>query len=175
FTQGSTSGAYAYNGDGLRTSKTINGTATNFTWDVADGLPLVLTDGSNAYVYGPDGRPLEQINGSSAVFFHQDQLGSTRALTDATGTVVATYSYDNYGNTTGTTGTATTPLQFAGQYHDNESGLYYLRARYYDPTTAQFLSKDPLAALTRDPYTYTDGNPLNLTDPTGLYPGQSIV
>src|SRR5205807_9140233 len=111
FTQGSTSTTYAYNGDGLRTSKTVNGTTTNFMWDVADGLPLVLTDGSNAYVYGPDGRPLEQINGSSAVFFHQDQLGSTRALTDATGTVVATYSYDNYGNTTGTTGTATTPLQ----------------------------------------------------------------
>lgn len=48
-----------------------------------------------------------------------------------------------------------------------DSGLYYLRARYYDPTTAQFLSRDPMVATTRSPYAYVGGNPLNATDPSG--------
>ena len=52
---------------------------------------------------------------------------------------------------------------------DSESGLYYLRARYYDPTTAQLISRDPAVAMTMSPYGYTGGNPVNRTDPSGLY------
>jgi RHS repeat-associated protein len=62
-----------------------------------------------------------------------------------------------------------TALQYAGQYTDAESGLQYERARYYDPTTGQFLSRDPMGAITRESYGYVHGNPLNLVDPTGLY------
>ncbi len=51
---------------------------------------------------------------------------------------------------------------------DRESALYYLRARYYDPSTAQFLSRDPMVSRTMSPYAYVAGNPLNATDPTGL-------
>jgi RHS repeat-associated protein len=65
----------------------------------------------------------------------------------------------------------TTNLGFAGEYTDSESGLIYLRARYYDPTTGQFLSRDPLASITRQAYGYARGNPLGLTDPSGLSPG----
>jgi RHS repeat-associated protein len=56
---------------------------------------------------------------------------------------------------------------YAGQYRDDESNLYYLRARYYDPTTGQFLTVDPAVSLTRSPYAYAAGNPLNFTDPSG--------
>ncbi|GAC1541210.1 MAG: hypothetical protein NVS3B12_28620 [Acidimicrobiales bacterium] len=56
----------------------------------------------------------------------------------------------------------------SGQYTDAETGLIYLRARYYDPATAQFLSRDPLTAMTGAPYSYAADNPLNNTDPTGL-------
>jgi RHS repeat-associated protein len=62
----------------------------------------------------------------------------------------------------------TNPFMFAGQYFDSDSGLYYLRARYYDPSTGQFLSRDPLVDLTREPYGYVHDNPLNFTDPSGL-------
>jgi RHS repeat-associated protein len=54
---------------------------------------------------------------------------------------------------------------FPGQYTDTESGLQYLRARYYDPTTSAFLTRDPIEAQTQNPYGYVNGNPLNLTDP----------
>ena len=165
------SAAYAYNGDGLRMQKTLSSSAPSayYTWDVSGSLPLLLQDGTNTYVYGPNGLPVEQVStsGSVVTYLHHDQLGSTRALTDATGAVVGTYTFDAYGNTVLHSGSTTTPLVYAGQYQDAESGLYYLRARYYDPTSAQFLSRDPVTATTRSPYGYVYGNPLNRTDPSG--------
>jgi RHS repeat-associated protein len=82
---------------------------------------------------------------------------------------VATYSYGAYGTISNTTGTVTNPFQYAGQYTDAESGLIYLRARYYDLTTGQFLSRDPLSAQTREPYGYAHGDPLNAVDPSGQF------
>jgi RHS repeat-associated protein len=106
----------------------------------------------------------------TTIWYHHDQLGSVRLLTDSAGAPCATYTFDPYGNIAGTTPTeqVTNPFQFAGEYRDAESGLYYLRARYYDPGTGQFLSRDPLVATTREPYAYVGDNPLNLTDPSGL-------
>jgi RHS repeat-associated protein len=102
-------------------------------------------------------------------------LGSTRGLADSTGTLVGTFSYDAYGNLTSSTGTATTPFGYAGQYTDSESGLQYLRARYYDPQTAQFLTVDPLVGLTQQPYGYSGNNPTNASDPSGLATGGLCV
>ena len=166
---GSVTTTYTYDGSGLRMKKTVGGTTSIFAWDYSQGLPLLLTDGSTLYVYGLGGSPIEQVDSQGHVLYlHADQLGSTRVLTDSTGTVVGTYSYDAYGNTTAKTGTATTAFQFAGEYLDGETGTYYLRARYYDPGTGQFLSREPLAFLTRTPYGFVDGNPLNSIDPSGL-------
>ena len=126
----------------------MGSTTSTFTWDVSTSVPRVLDDGANQYVYGPDGLPLEQVDAKgNAQFFMTDQLGSTRALLDGKGAVAATYAYDAYGRTTKHTGAATTALQFASGWLDAESGFYYLINRYYDPTTAQFLSVDP--AFTR--------------------------
>jgi RHS repeat-associated protein len=160
---------YAYNGDGLRMSKTGSGTTSPFVWDVAAAVPLLIKDGATAYVYGPGGLPLEQINGSTVLWLHHDQLGSTRALTDLNGTVVQTYAYDPYGKLSASSGTVANPFQFAGQYTDAESGLQYLRARYYDSATGQFLARDPITAMTRQPYAYVYGNPLNAIDPSGHF------
>ena len=160
--------SYSYDGDGLRTSKTVAGTTTQFAWDESGTLPLLLQDGSTYYIYGPDGQPIEQITGSTPTYLLADQQGSTRLLTDTGGNVVGTYSYDPWGNVTSHTGSATTNLQYDEQYTDAETGYQYLRARYYDPTTGQFLTRDPLAALTRSAYGYTADDPLDAVDPTGL-------
>jgi RHS repeat-associated protein len=163
--------SYAYDGDGIRSAKTVSGVTSAFSWDVAEGLPKLLVDGTTNYVYGPGGLLLEQVAGSTVYYFHNDQLGSARVLTDSAGTVAATYTYDNYGKLTASTGSVPNPFGYAGEYVDGESGFQYLRARQYDPATGQFLNRDPMEAVTREAYAYARANPLNATDPTGLMPG----
>jgi RHS repeat-associated protein len=161
--------ALAYDGSGLLASKTTGLTTHHLAWDASSESPLLLSDGQRSYVYGPNGLPVEQINAEEEpTYLHHDQLGSTRLLTSSTGTTSAAFSYAPYGGLEGTTGTATTPLGFAGQYTDAETGLQYLRARFYDPGTAQFLSRDPVEGLTRQPYSYGLDNPMNQVDPSGL-------
>ncbi len=164
------SDTYAYDGNGLRASQTVSGSTTYMVWGLGEGSPSLLGDGTNSYVYGPEGQPIEQINSSQGkvLYFHHDQQGSTRLLTGSTGKAEATFTYGPYGALTGSTGTATTPLGYDGQYTISDTGLIYLRARTYDPATAQFLSVDPAEALTRAPYGYAQKNPLTFGDPSGL-------
>ncbi len=160
--------SYAYNGEGLRTSQTISSTTSYFAWDVAEGLPLILSDGTNSYIYGPGGIPVEQINGSETpTYLHHDQQGSTRLLTGSAGTVEGKCTYGAYGTPT-CEGAATTPFGYDAQYTSADTGLIYLRKRTYDPATAQFLMIDPDVGLTRAPYNYALDNPLNFSDPNGL-------
>ena len=163
-----TTATYAYSGDGLRMSKTVSGTTTAFAWDQSGTLPLLIADGSDYYIYGPGGQAIEKITGTTVTYLHADQQGSTRLLTDATGKVVGTYTYDPYGKVTNHTGTASTPLQYDGQYTDAETGFQYLRVRYYDPSTGVFVTVDPAVAMTLAPYSYAADNPLNALDPSGL-------
>jgi RHS repeat-associated protein len=94
-------------------------------------------------------------------------------LTNEDGDTAGTYQFDAYGNTTLHTGT-TTPMQYAGQYKDEESNLYWMRARYYDPTTGQFLSRDPLTITTGHPYAYVENDPVGGIDAAGLRRGPSL-
>ena len=166
--------AYTYDGDNLRASQTKAGKTSYMAWDAAEGLPLPISDGTNSYVYGPEGLPVEQINGESKVLYlHHDQQGSTRMLTGSSGKAEGTMTYDPYGNTTGTTGSVATPLGYDAQYVSGDTGLIYLRARTYDPKTAQFLSVDSLEAFTRAPYSYASDNPVNYRDRRGTE-GESI-
>jgi RHS repeat-associated protein len=161
--------SYAYDGDGLRASRTSGSVTQHFAWGRFGGTPLLLTDGSTSYVYDDGGQPVEQIDASGTPLYYQhDAYGSTRMLTDANGAVAATFSYDPYGRLTSHTGSADTPLRWNAQYQDVDTGLYYLRARYYDPLTAQFLTRDPAEMLTHSPYAYASGNPLAYSDPSGL-------
>ncbi|GAA1240970.1 RHS repeat-associated core domain-containing protein [Oryzihumus leptocrescens] len=163
-----TSSSATYDAAGLRATRTAGSITQHFAW-AALAAPLLLTDGANSYLYDDQGQPIEQVDQTGAAqYFQHDQLGSTVVLTDGTGAAVATFSYDPHGNLTGHTGAADTPLRWNGQYQDAGTGLYYLRARYYDPFTAQFLSRDPLVSLTRAPYSYANQDPLSEADPTGL-------
>jgi RHS repeat-associated protein len=136
--------------------------------DAAISLPLWARQAS--FIYGPSGMLLEEVqtSDSSVNYYHQDRLGSIRALTNSAGSVVNTYEYDAYGQRTSTTGSTYNPFGYTGEYTDQESGLIYLRARYYDPSTQQFLTVDPLLAQTEEAYAYTGGSPTYFIDPTGL-------
>ena len=99
------------------------------------------------YVYGPHETTIEQINNSAGAvtYLHHDQAGSTRLITGSTGKVEGKCSYSAYGTPT-CEGSATPRFGYDGQYTNSDTGLIYMRARVYDPATAQFLSRDPLAA-----------------------------
>src|SRR5205807_3292223 len=118
--------SYVYDGDGRRMGKTVSGTPESYVWDQAEGLPLILQDGRTDYVTGLGGLPLEQVSGTTVNYYHQDQLGSTRAISNALGVAVASYTYDVYGNLTSPAPLTTNPFRYAGQYLDSESGMYYL-------------------------------------------------
>jgi RHS repeat-associated protein len=83
--------------------------------------------------------------------------------------VVGSTSYDAYGNVTGSTGVQS-PVGYAAGYTDAETGFLYEINRYYDPATGQWLTRDPLVALTRSSYGYVDDNPINGRDQSGLCP-----
>ena len=104
--------------------------------------PSLLSDGTNSYIYGPDGRPIEQIdNTDHALFLDEDAQGSVRLITDADGNVEGTASYDAFGNQTAQSG-ETSPFGYHGMYLDSESGLYALSGSVYDPPTGQNLASN---------------------------------
>ena len=157
---------YAYNGDGLRTSDVpAGGSSQQFTWDVSTSTPSLLSDGTNSYLYGPNGTPVEQIvtSSSTASYLVSDPTGLRYQFT-AAGGITGSNAYNPYGKCTSCT--ATTPFGFEDGYTD-PNGLVYLVHRYYDPTTAQFLSVDPLVAHTGQPFSYANDDPVNLSDPSG--------
>jgi RHS repeat-associated protein len=166
--------AAAYDGDGLRQSTTTTpagGTATteNFAWNPSTAVPQLLMDSDNAYLYGAGSAPLEQVNlASGAVkYLVSDLLGSVRGIVSASGTLIASTAYDAWGNPETTGGLSSyTPFGYAGGYTD-PTGLSYLIHRYYDPSTGQFLSVDPLVDETTRPYAYADDDPVNAKDPGG--------
>ena len=168
-TVGGTATTFAYRGDGLRNSRTMRGVTTTFTWDIAGGLPVVLDDGAQ-YVYGAG--LVSQVSGANTYYYLADGLGSTMKTVDATGAVVNGYTYDIYGKKTSSTGSQANEFDFAGQQTD-PTGLQYLRARYYDPETGTFVSREPMAVSPSwmgNPFGYGAGNPARYSDPTGLYP-----
>ncbi len=163
---------YRYDGLGRRIEKVANGQTTRYIYDGED--ILLEYDGANVlqarYTHGPGiDEPIAVTKGSATFFYHQDGLGSVTDLTDSAGATAKSYSYDAYGNILESPGTLEQPYTYTGREFDSESGLYYLRARYYDPTTGRFLQKDPIGVLNNvNLYPYARNNSTNLVDPLGL-------
>jgi RHS repeat-associated protein len=104
---------------------------------------------------------------NGAANFLTGALGSTVALTDSGGNTIAQYTYEPFGNTT-ISGTSTNPYQYAGR-EDDGTGVYFFRARYYNPILSRFMSQDPIGfAEGPNAYAYVGDSPLDYSDPFGL-------
>ena len=169
-------GTYVYNGNGQRIKK-IEWNADSQQYETIIYLysqgnvcyEKNVTTGLDAiYMYGPTGRIAKQI-GDEIMYYHADHLGSTRLLTDATGSPVTAVEYYPFGHPE-LTGEHERYL-FTGQERDS-TGLYYFKARYYDPEMGRFLTQDKWIGDYRRPqtlnkYIYCVNNPLRYADPTG--------
>ena len=107
---------------------------------------------------------------STANYYLFDGLGSVVSLTDGTGVVRDTYSYDAFGQTTTANAPVANNLRFAGAYQDT-TGLYKIGQRYYDPSVGRWTQQDPVVSLV-DPlqwnrYVYVGDDPVNFVDPSG--------
>ena len=147
------------------------------------GLPQVLEEKvggvvQRVYTYGlqriSENLFFENQNQWIPSFYVYDGSGSVRQLTDSTGTPTDEYEYDAFGNSFTKQGTTPNNYLYRGEQFDSDLGLYYLRARYYNPATGRFLSRDPEGGNALDPktlhkYLYAGGDPVNGIDPTGRF------
>jgi len=176
--------SYQYDIDGIRTAKNDDGITTNYVVDKNRDYAQVLNelDSSNtptvSYVYGDD--LIKQSRAANDSYYLYDGLGSTRALSNATGTITDTYDYSAYGVEIDSTGTTENNYKYVGEQFDTESGNYYLRARYLNPATGRFISQDTFQGWENDPvtlhkYIYANANPANNIDPSGNFSLGSLM
>lgn len=167
---GSATASFSYDADNRRNQKTVTGTATSFVYD---GLQAVQEIKNSQTTNLLPGAGLDELIArtdptGTVQYFLGDALGSTNTLTDASGNTQTQYSYSPYGATT-SSGTATdNTFQYTGRENDG-TGLYYYRARYYDPDKGRFTAEDPIGfGGGINVYAYVGGDPLGLVDPLGL-------
>ncbi len=173
-TTGDATVTYTYNGDGLRTSKAVNGNTTRHIWD-GDQIALELNNAgtvTNKYVRGINLIYSEDGAGANKRYFQYNGHGDTTQLTDTSGNVVKSYDYDSFGNEKNPDANDTNVFRYCGEYFDKETGTIYLRARYYDPGIGRFITEDTYPGEANDPlslnlYVYVGNNPVNFFDPDG--------
>ncbi len=176
---------FSYDPLGRRIGKKTTGTAgplngTDTRTYLYDGPNILLeyrdTDilgadftGTTRYLHGPGiDEPLSLTRNGATWYYHSDGLGSIVALSNNHGIVAEKYGYDSFGNRKPGIHLINQPYAFTGREWDAETGLYYYRARYYDPAAGRFISKDPIGFRGGiNLYAYTDNNSINLVDPGG--------
>ena len=185
---GSTSISYTYNNDGYRTSKTVNGTTTDYT---LEGSKVLIEKTGSDYVwyyYDAAGAPVAMATGSgpSLYIYRKNLQGDiTGIYSGTTGTLLVSYVYDAWGkvtatNVAGTTESATVlarnPYLYRGYRYDSETGLYYLNSRYYDPETGRFINADDVSNIGADGeilsynlFCYCLNNPIARSDGDGTW------
>ncbi|MBE6806166.1 MAG: hypothetical protein E7526_06635, partial [Ruminococcaceae bacterium] len=200
-TKGTNSYSYAYDADGKRISKTVNGVTTKFHYDgdtligqnTANGTQytdITFLRDATGTVYG-----LQQ--GSNLYYFAFNVQGDVIGIYAADGTVIATYDYDDWGVCTvnilaaDSAGNAITsanhianinPIRYRGYYYDAETNFYFLQTRYYDPVVRRFINADDPEILLEDNesvlqynlYAYCWNNPINMSDHAGESPANII-
>jgi len=159
--------------------QTVGSSVTNYLWDEASTYGDVVqeTDGNGvtqaSYVLGDD-ELLAQTRSGTVSYYLYDGQNNVRLLTDANGAITDSYRYDAFGTALSSQGTTINPYRYTGQQLDSLTGLYDLRARYYDPTSGRFLSRDTASLDFSNPvelnrYTYVADNPINFADPSGQF------
>jgi len=161
-----------YNAEGYRTGKEVNGEKTSYLYE-NDKVILEVDENGNQKAWNIYGTNLLiRVTGTDAYHYLYNGHADVTALITRDGIIAATYYYDAFGNILESTENADNSIRYAGYQYDEETGLYYVNARMYDPITARFLQEDTYKGDPKDPlslnlYTYCHNNPVKYTDPSG--------
>ena len=167
--------------DGLRYEKTVDGQTINHVWDGNQQVVADVVDNqfyeADCYIRGTNlVAKYNYCNGNKSeyTYYTQNAHGDVVNLTDSTGAVVKSYTYDAFGVEKNIDDSDTNAFRYCGEYFDKETATVYLRARYYDPSTGRFTQRDSLAGNITDPlslnlYTYCANNPVFFCDPSGHF------
>jgi RHS repeat-associated protein len=165
----------------IQKSFTQNGTTTttNFLYDASNLIEEVDASGNALARYMQTrniDEPLAMLRGGTTSYYHADALGSVTSLSNPSGSLANTYTYDSFGKLTASTGSLVNPFRFTARDFDTETNLQFSRARYYDPGSGRFLSEDRMRFRAGvDFYSYVWNNSVNRVDPFGLLPSASCA
>ena len=179
-----TNAQFTYDHNGMRIRKIVNGVTTNYT---LNGKNVVhMTQGSNDlhFFYDAQGKPGMVTYNDVDYFYVYNLQGDVVALIDANGTQVVEYGYDAWGNPISKTGSLAAtigtlnPFRYRGYVYDEETGLYYLRSRYYNPVWKRFINADDIDTLSvnqghigqYNQFAYCWNNTTNMADESGSLP-----
>jgi RHS repeat-associated protein len=168
---GGVTASFTYDPLGRRISKTVNSVLSQYGYDGND-IVMEIGGGAVGASYLRSLRidePFIRQSSTGNEHYHTDPLGNSMVLSNSQGGVVSSYSYEPFGKSSATGGSANT-LKYTGREEDG-TGLVYYRARYMNPRSGRFLSRDPQedGGLSGNLYAYVGNNPLSYTDPLGLF------
>ena len=173
---------FTYDLSGIRSTKTIDGVQHSYLY--AGEKLLRESYGSNVldFFYDANGTPYALKYNGSIFYYITNLQGDVIQIVDTNGNTVANYEYDPYGKVISTTGTMAevNPVRYRSYYYDNETELYYLQSRYYDPAVGRFINADSLvstdlAVLAQNMYAYCENNPVNGEDQNGKFVLSAIL
>lgn len=172
----------SYDSNGMRTQKSVDGVKTNYYYDSSNNL-FALTQGNDTlfFYYDNSGEVMSVSCNGTMYYYIKDLQGDITEIVDKDGKAVAEYAYDAWGNMlTENNGTLTVgklnPFRYRSYVYDEETGLYYLQSRYYDPLTGRFLNADVYCdtesgtPLSTNMFAYCENNAINNVDYSGNSP-----
>ncbi len=167
-TGGGLTATYSYDYNGRRKSKTVNGVTTNYLY-YGQNLIRETSTTTADFVFGTGiDEPLAQNRGGVTSYYNADGLGSVASLSDSAAAVQNSYDYDAWGVLRNQTGSVQNPFVYTSR-ETGEAGLYFYRARYYNPSVGSFTGEDPLGYyIDVNFYRYVKNDPIIFTDPQGL-------
>ena len=183
FTKAGTTASYSYNDSGIRTKKVVNGVTTEYYLNGSTILTQITGDERLDFLYDDAGSLLGLKWNGTAYWYVKNLQGDIIGILDSDGTKVVNYVYDTWGQVSlgGTPWNwvalgELNPFRYRGYYFDQESGLYYLNSRYYDPEICRFLNADGyvdtgMGIHSQNMFVYCINNPVSLSDPSGTFPG----
>ena len=180
-----TDAQFVYNENGLRVKKTVNGVVTDYTLHGKNVVHMTRESDELHFFYDAQNRPAVVVYNGVPYAYVKNLQGDVIAILDAAGNVVVSYVYDAWGAPIGKSGSmvetlgTVQPFRYRGYVFDEETGLYYLRSRYYNAERCRFVNADKQIGCSKNIIekninAYCNNNPVNFVDYNGREPGDAF-